>query len=70
MALGSDEHNSNEIYQPCERRFRTSAYFLQDQMRCSEAVEDFRSIRNLIQRVADFQPKTAFQFQSIIVPTE
>ncbi|MEB3286317.1 MAG: hypothetical protein VKJ04_02320 [Vampirovibrionales bacterium] len=68
--LSNEAHLSNDVYQPCERRFRNSNYFLQDQLRCSEAVEDFRSVRNLINKLSDFKHDLAFQFQSVTVPRD
>ena len=50
-------------YQPCDRRFRSTNYFLEDQLRCSEAVADFRSIKNLMASATDFTVRTAFRFQ-------
>lgn len=53
---------------PCDRRYRTSKYFLQDQLRCSEAAADFRSVRDLVSNTASFSFKQAFQFQTAPVP--
>lgn len=52
-------------YQPCESRFRSSKYFQDDQLRFSEAADDLRSIKNLINSARAFQGKMAFQFQAI-----
>ena len=70
MAKERSGDHSDSIYQPCERRFRTSSYFLEDQLRCSEALEDFRSVRNLLHSLTDFQPKEAFQFQAVQLQVE
>lgn len=52
-----------QIALPCDRRYRTSRYFLQDQLRCSEAVADFRSVKQLVASAQSFSPTTAFRFQ-------
>ena len=38
-------------YRPCDTRYRDTAYFLEDQLRCSEAIEDFRAVRSFIEDV-------------------
>ena len=40
-------------YQPCEKRFRTSEYFLDDQLKCSDAIADFRSVKSLINQLTN-----------------
>lgn len=53
---------------PCDQRYRNSKYFLEDQLRCSEAASDFRSIRELFSRAANFSFASPFQFQTQAVP--
>jgi hypothetical protein len=53
---------------PCDQRYRTSKYFLEDQLRCSEAASDFRSVRNLFSKTASFNPLETFRFQTQAVP--
>lgn len=55
---------------PCDRRYRTSKYFLQDQLRCSDAAADFRSVKDLVSKAASFGFNEAFQFQTIPVPVK
>ena len=57
---------------PCDQRYRTSHYFLADQLRCSEALSDFRSVRALLRKVANLNPLEAFQqhFEAIPVRIE
>lgn len=54
-------------YQPCEKRFRTAKYFQEDQLRCSEVAEDFRSVKNLLSKAREFDPRRVFQFQAVTV---
>lgn len=53
---------------PCDQRYRTSKYFLEDQLRCSEAAIDFRSVRALFSKTASFNPLETFRFQTQAVP--
>lgn len=55
---------------PCDRRYRSSKYFLQDQLRCSEAAADFRSVKALAAQVSAFNIHQAFQFQTQAVPIQ
>jgi hypothetical protein len=64
------EPSSEEINLPCDKRYRTSKYFLQDQLRCSEAAADFRSVKDLISNATSFNIKQAFQFQTVAVPVK
>lgn len=43
-------------YKPCDARYRSSSYFLEDQLRCSEAVDDFQSMKTMVNRLAAFDP--------------
>jgi hypothetical protein len=54
---------TESITLPCDHRYRTSQYFLQDQLHCSEAVADFRSVRDLLSGTSAFTTRTAFRFQ-------
>ncbi|MBX2860928.1 MAG: hypothetical protein KTR14_06820 [Vampirovibrio sp.] len=45
-----------------DRRYRSSKFFLEDQLRCSEAVNDFKTVKNFMQRTPQFGIKPAFQF--------
>ena len=49
---------------PCDQRYRTSQYFLEDQLRCSDAAEDFRSVKNLVGKAQSFNLRNAFRFQN------
>lgn len=66
----SPEHLTEKMALPSDRRYRTSRYFLQDQLRCSEAAADFRSVKELVSRVAGFNLQQAFQFQTVPVPVQ
>ncbi len=44
------------------RRYRTSKYFLKDQLRCSEAVHDFRSVKAMVSSLPQFSLRSRFQF--------
>jgi hypothetical protein len=52
---------------PCDHRYRTSKYFLEDQLRCSEAASDFRSVREFFNKASSFGLHTPFQFQAVPV---
>jgi hypothetical protein len=52
---------------PCDHRYRTSTYFLEDQLRCSEAASDFRSVREFFSKASSFGLHTPFQFQAVPV---
>ncbi len=64
----SSEHLTEKITLPSDRRYRTSRYFLQDQLRCSEAAADFRSVKELVSKATGFNLQQAFQFQAVSVP--
>jgi hypothetical protein len=55
---------------PCDKRYRSSKYFLQDQLRCSEAAADFRSIKELLSGAESFSLEQTFQFQTQPVPIQ
>jgi hypothetical protein len=52
-------------YRPCDSRYRSSKYFMQDQLKCSQAADDFRSVKNLLSGLANFQNQLAFQYQRV-----
>lgn len=66
--MGSSDDNRNPVSLPCDRRYRTSHYFLADQLRCSEAAADFRSVKNLLNNTPSFSTRGAFRFQTQAVP--
>ena len=59
-------HESHML--PCDKRYRTSKYFLEDQLRFSDAVADFRSVRELLSKATDFAISNPFQFQTEAIP--
>lgn len=63
--MGMDNNLRETEYKPCDARYRTSKYFLQDQLKCSQAAEDFRSVKSLLSGVSAFQSQPAFQYQRI-----
>ncbi len=65
MSKPSDQAN---LAMPCDKRYRTSKYFLEDQLRCSEAAADFRSVKNLLEKTQSFNVRGAFRFQLEAVP--
>lgn len=64
----SADAQKQDVSLPCDKRYRTSKYFLEDQLRCSEAAADFRSVKNLVSNAASFSLHQAFQFQAQPVP--
>jgi hypothetical protein len=56
------------IHTVYERRYRTSKYFLEDQLRCSEAVQDFRTVKSVLSNTSLFTVRQAFRFASEPVP--
>jgi hypothetical protein len=54
---------TEQIALPCDRRYRTNRYFLQDQLRCSEAISDFRSVKQLLSSTPAFSGASAFRFR-------
>ncbi len=49
-------------------RYRNSKYFLRDQLRCSDAVSDFQSVKTLIRHTQAFSGQGALRFQAQPVP--
>ena len=62
-----DQPLQDSPYQPCDKRYRTSRYFLEDQLRCSAAVEDFRSVKSLIDNLSRFNQENTFRFRGATV---
>ena len=44
------KHKRDTDYRPCDTRYRTSKHFLDDQLQCSEAVADFRLLKEICTR--------------------
>jgi hypothetical protein len=45
-----------------ERRYRTSKYFLNDQLRYSEAIQDIQSVKTTLCKLPQFSLRQAFHF--------
>jgi hypothetical protein len=56
---------SSNPYPVIERRYRTSKYFLEDQLRCSEAIQDFRTVKNLLAQTPQFNLRGTFKFATV-----
>ncbi len=63
-----DQALQDSNYQPCDKRYRNSRYFLEDQLRCSAAVEDFRSVKSLIGNLSSFNQQQTFRFRGATIP--
>ena len=51
-----------------DRRYRESQYFLADQLRYAEAINDFRSVKQALLKSTNFNiAKVAFQFAKVMV---
>lgn len=49
-----------------DKRYRETNYFLMDQLRYSETVEEFRSVKNALTRASGFKVgQRAFQFAAV-----
>ncbi len=72
MAKHGDK-NENATYSEYEpqsvttKRYRTSKYFLKDQLRCSEAIHDFQSVRSLVNELPQFSLRSKFEFIALPV---
>lgn len=63
----SNSQGIPDNYIKVDRRYRESQYFLMDQLRYSEAVQDFRSVNQAIKTSANFNiGKQTFQFAKLI----
>ncbi len=69
-----EENQSNDLaseYMKVDRRYRESKYFLMDQLRYAESVNDFRSVKQAIMRSTEFNlAKRAFQFAKAAIPVQ
>jgi hypothetical protein len=63
----SDQQQIHRVY---ETRYRTSKYFLNQQLRCSEAVQDFRTVKSMMEATAFFNVRRAFRFAMEAVPVQ
>lgn len=63
--LNSLQHDSlSTQYRKVDRRYRESNYFLMDQLRYADSVQEFRTIKKAILRSSEFDVgKRAFQFE-------
>lgn len=64
---GSGNQHLHRVY---ETRYRSSKYFLNDQLRCSEAVQDFQTVKNVLGSTSLFNVRRAFRFsmETVAVP--
>lgn len=62
-AENQPDYQLDAKYYKVDRRYRQSEYFLADQLRYAEAVQDFRSIKNALMNSTQFNlAKVAFHF--------
>lgn len=66
----ADQDNLGGIGLPCDRRYRSSKYFLEDQLRYSEAVADFRSVKEFLSNTSAFTGRNVFQWQTAPVQSD
>jgi hypothetical protein len=68
----SKRASQEQVTLPCDQRYRNSKYFLEDQLRCSETVADFKSVKDLVNRAPSFCLNNTFQFQpqAVAVPVQ
>lgn len=73
--INQDPSQSNETqqldagYYKVDHRYRESNYFLADQLRYAEAVQDFRSVKQALTRSTQFSlANVAFRFARAIMP--
>lgn len=52
------------LYRPCDTRYRSRDYFLEDQLKESQAVDDFRAVKSLLDSSLNFSPANFFSFKS------
>ena len=70
MAMDDRDCRANSVHTVYERRYRTTKYFLEDQLRCSEAVQDFRTVKNLLDKTPQFNLRQTFQFATQAIPVK
>ncbi len=60
-----DDKITYSEYEPASvtaKRYRSSKYFLNDQLKCSEAIHDFQSVKDLVNGLPDFSLRSKFEF--------
>ncbi len=67
---GQREDNRETTQRVIETRYQTTRYFLQNQLRTSEAVEDFRTVKSLMDATAYFNVRRSFKFAMETVPVQ
>lgn len=68
---GTGQHDREPNYQKViDTRYQTSRYFLQNQLRTSEAVQDFKTVKNLMDATAYFNVRRTFRFAMETVPVQ
>lgn len=58
--MSKPEQKTDTDYRPCDSRFRTSKYFLDDQLKCSDALADFNAVKSALAKIPAFNVKLAF----------
>jgi len=48
-------------------RYRTSRYFLEDQLRTSEAAQDFKSVKKLLSTLVRLSLRTSYEFSPVVL---
>ena len=69
----TESSTSETLDMPCETRYRTSRYFQEDRLRCSEAAADLRMMKDLMDSLASIglQPKgKVLAFQPVIISSK
>jgi hypothetical protein len=68
LTLNQPENNLPEGHIKVDRRYRQSNYFLNDQLRYAESIQDFRSVKQAVIRSSHFNlSRAAFQFAKVPV---
>jgi hypothetical protein len=65
-----DHQNADHHQKVIETRYQTSRYFLQNQLRTSDAVQDFKTVKNLMDATAYFNVRRTFKFAMETVPVQ
>ncbi len=55
-------YSEYEPHSVTAKRYRTSNYFLNDQLKCSEAIHDFQSVKTLVNGLPQFSLRSKFEF--------
>ncbi|MGE0199427.1 MAG: hypothetical protein AB7P76_00510 [Candidatus Melainabacteria bacterium] len=68
---GNEQTPIQAGYQPCDTRYRNSRYFLEDQLKCSDAVADFKAMKELIDQLGMLRLTRALGFKPapVLVPS-